>query len=84
MDVLTSPIVVQLMAVAGIASLAVGLIVPRLGVSLAIALFIAVLATFVIASRAGMPVPQLGWFAGIAVGFLGAAAGWFVRGRRRG
>lgn len=73
----------QLMAIAGAGGLAMGLIFPRLGVALGITLFIVVLATFVIASRAGTPVPHPGWLLGIAAGMLAATVGWLVRGRRR-
>jgi len=76
-------VVGTLLAIAGLAGLAAGLILPKLGAAVGVALFLGVFATFLMASTSGAPVPMLGWMSGIVVAMLAAALGWILRRRGR-
>jgi hypothetical protein len=83
MDALMSTLTAQLLGLSGLGGLAVGLILPRLAAALGVAVFVGILATFVLAATSGVPVPMPGWILSLATALLAAAVGWWIRSRRR-
>jgi hypothetical protein len=76
-------VVMTVLAISGLVGLAIGLIVPRLPVATGIALFLGILATFLMAATSGTPVPMIGWMSAVVLAVLAAALGWVLRGRGR-
>lgn len=79
MEGLFSGVSGQVMALAAIGGLALGFLIPKLAVAAGLALFLAIIGTFVLASMAGTPVPMMAWMVGVLVSILAAAVGSWVR-----